>query len=541
MFGTKMTDEFFPVHTGGDIAFVNGVLKQLLAIGGVDRAVRDRAHDRVRRAARRARGRAVRRPRTAVGRDAAPTWRASRACTPSAESRRARVVDGHHPARARRRQRARDRQPRARARQRRPRRARGSCRSAATRACRAAPRWAATRPRSPAASPIDARRTRPRSPREWGFAVPADARARPRPRWSTRRAAASSTCCGRAAATSSTCCPRPTSRATALARTPLRVHQDIVRDAPDARRPGRDRRAAARGDALRAGGRRHLDHDRAARRVQPRDPGPARRRGAQRVADLRRRRAPRAPRARRPRSAARRPTRSAPRSRASCPRYAGIERLRETGDAIQVGGAHLCEGGVFPTPDGTRALRASSRRTTPTCPTGSSCCRPGAASSSTRWCGPTSIRSPARHATRCSSPTADAAALGVARRATRCSCARAHGEMRARVHLAPIRPGNVQAFFPEANVLLAADARATRSRACPTTTRSSRWSRSDDARRRCSNCSTRPRSRSATRCVRDRRRTRRRDRTDAPGPVRARPRRRRGRAARSSASCRCAS
>ena len=31
----------------------------------------------------------------------------------------------------------------------------------------------------------------------------------------------------------------------------------------------------------------------------------------------------------------------------------------------------------------------------------------------------------------------------------------AYGEMRARVHVAPIRPGNVQAFFPEANPLLA--------------------------------------------------------------------------------------
>ena len=38
MFGTKMTDEFFGVHTGGDVAFVNGVLKVLLAEGGIDRA-----------------------------------------------------------------------------------------------------------------------------------------------------------------------------------------------------------------------------------------------------------------------------------------------------------------------------------------------------------------------------------------------------------------------------------------------------------------------------------------------------------------------
>ena len=42
MFGTKMTDEFFGVHTGGDVAFVNGVLKVLLAEGGIDRGfVRD--------------------------------------------------------------------------------------------------------------------------------------------------------------------------------------------------------------------------------------------------------------------------------------------------------------------------------------------------------------------------------------------------------------------------------------------------------------------------------------------------------------------
>ena len=38
LFGTKMTDEFFGVHTGGDVAFVNGVLKVLLAEGGIDRA-----------------------------------------------------------------------------------------------------------------------------------------------------------------------------------------------------------------------------------------------------------------------------------------------------------------------------------------------------------------------------------------------------------------------------------------------------------------------------------------------------------------------
>ena len=37
---------------------------------------------------------------------------------------------------------------------------------------------------------------------------------------------------------------------------------------------------------------------------------------------------------------------------------------------------------------------------------------------------------------------------------TASSSARDVGEMQARVHLADLRPGNVQVFFPEGNVLL---------------------------------------------------------------------------------------
>ena len=36
IFGTKVTDEFFLIHTGGDIAFLNGVLKHLIQQGWVD-------------------------------------------------------------------------------------------------------------------------------------------------------------------------------------------------------------------------------------------------------------------------------------------------------------------------------------------------------------------------------------------------------------------------------------------------------------------------------------------------------------------------
>ena len=36
IFGTKLTDEFFQIHTGGDIAFLNGVLKHLIEQGWTD-------------------------------------------------------------------------------------------------------------------------------------------------------------------------------------------------------------------------------------------------------------------------------------------------------------------------------------------------------------------------------------------------------------------------------------------------------------------------------------------------------------------------
>jgi molybdopterin-dependent oxidoreductase alpha subunit len=42
IFGTKMTDEFFAVHTGGDVAFINGVLKCLIDSGSADQGfIRD--------------------------------------------------------------------------------------------------------------------------------------------------------------------------------------------------------------------------------------------------------------------------------------------------------------------------------------------------------------------------------------------------------------------------------------------------------------------------------------------------------------------
>jgi molybdopterin-dependent oxidoreductase alpha subunit len=38
LFGTRLADEFFQVHVGGDVAFLNGVLKHLVEAGGLDEA-----------------------------------------------------------------------------------------------------------------------------------------------------------------------------------------------------------------------------------------------------------------------------------------------------------------------------------------------------------------------------------------------------------------------------------------------------------------------------------------------------------------------
>ena len=135
------------------------------------------------------------------------------------------------------------------------------------------------------------------------------------------------------------------------------------------------------------------------------------------------------------------------------PAYAGIEGLRETGDQIQVGGATLCAGGVFPTPDGRGhfAVVTPSRTEVP----------PGHFVLSTRrgkqfnsmvWQETDPLTGAGRDALFVAS--ADAAALGVTDGAV-VLVRSPHGEMQARVHIAPMRPGNVQAFFPESNPLLA--------------------------------------------------------------------------------------
>jgi len=139
------------------------------------------------------------------------------------------------------------------------------------------------------------------------------------------------------------------------------------------------------------------------------------------------------------------------------PAYAGVDTLAATGDSVQWGGTRLCEGGSFPTPDG----KARFSRVVPRprdVPEGRFLLttRRGKQFNSMVQADRDPLTGADRDALFISA--GDAAALGLADGGA--VVARSpHGEMAARLHVAPIRSGNVEAFFPEANVLLSAGRR----------------------------------------------------------------------------------
>jgi molybdopterin-dependent oxidoreductase alpha subunit len=139
------------------------------------------------------------------------------------------------------------------------------------------------------------------------------------------------------------------------------------------------------------------------------------------------------------------------------PMYAGIERLRESGEAVQWGGTRLCEGWVFDTPDGRAhfATVVPEARAVPE----------GAYVLSTRRGKQFNTmvhqdKDPLTGATRDAVFVApeDADARGWVE-GDRVVVRSDRGEMHARVHVIPLRAGNVQVFFPEGNVLLRAGVR----------------------------------------------------------------------------------
>lgn len=135
------------------------------------------------------------------------------------------------------------------------------------------------------------------------------------------------------------------------------------------------------------------------------------------------------------------------------PSYAGIESMEKTGDAVQWGGTRLCENGQFPMPDGRARFTPVTARsrdvfegkfllTT----------RRGKQFNSMVQAN----RDPLTGATRDALFMAadDVANLGL-RDGDAVVARSEHGEMPARIRVSAMRPGNVEACFPEVNVLLA--------------------------------------------------------------------------------------
>ena len=390
LFGTQMTDEFFPVHTGGDVAFLNGVLKVLLEEGGVD--------ERLRRASTRpASTSCVELRSTPVARRAR---RGGAASSSDDMARFAQHVRGggaavlvwsmgitQHVQRLR--QRARDRQPRlARGNVGRPGRGPDADPRPLRRAGRR--RDGRLRHRLPRRRARRRRVGARRSAAQYGFPVRAERGPHRRRRWSRRPGAASSTCSSRAAATSSTCCPTPTPVASALGAGAAARAPGHRRVSPDARRSRRGRCVLLPGgDPLRAARRRHRDHHRAARRVQPGDPrarASARRAPSGRSSST----SPGAVDPERARPASASTTAQAIREEIArvVPFYDGIEHLRDDRRRRSSGAASAsAKAGSSRRPTARPTSTSVAPREPEPAARAASCSRPGAASSSTRWSG----------------------------------------------------------------------------------------------------------------------------------------------------------
>jgi molybdopterin-dependent oxidoreductase alpha subunit len=139
------------------------------------------------------------------------------------------------------------------------------------------------------------------------------------------------------------------------------------------------------------------------------------------------------------------------------PFYDGIQHLRETGDQVQWGGPRLCDGWVFPTADG----RAHFHRVEPRDPRPPEgryllSSRRGKQFNSMVFSSRDPLTGAARDALFISAE--DAAGLGLEEGAP-VLVRSGSGEVRARAHLAPLRPGNLQMFWPECNAVIEAGVR----------------------------------------------------------------------------------
>jgi molybdopterin-dependent oxidoreductase alpha subunit len=134
------------------------------------------------------------------------------------------------------------------------------------------------------------------------------------------------------------------------------------------------------------------------------------------------------------------------------PFYEGVQHLRDTGDAIQWGGARLCDGWVFPTPNGrANFVRVQPRERELAEGRFLLSTRRGKQFNSMVW----RAKDPLTGADRDALFMAPSDAHGLGLGEGDAVLVRSEvGEVRARVKLATMRPGNLQMFFPEANPVI---------------------------------------------------------------------------------------
>jgi anaerobic selenocysteine-containing dehydrogenase len=132
--------------------------------------------------------------------------------------------------------------------------------------------------------------------------------------------------------------------------------------------------------------------------------------------------------------------------------YDGVQHLRETGDAFQYGGRHLCAGGEFPTPDGRGHFRAVDLPELQR-PEGSFhvSTRRGKQFNTLIYAEIDPLNGAPRDAVLISAE--DAARLHV-RTGDAIVLVNDVGRYEGSVFLAPIAPGNLQVHWPEGNVII---------------------------------------------------------------------------------------
>ncbi len=143
------------------------------------------------------------------------------------------------------------------------------------------------------------------------------------------------------------------------------------------------------------------------------------------------------------------------------PSYNGIEHLAKQGDQFQMSGRHLCEGGIFKTPD-TKGRFSVVHPSSSAVPEGffRLSTRRGKQFNSMIHEHKDSINGAMRDSVLMS--VVDAANLGL-KNGDAVELKSTHGSMLARVWIANVKPSNLQVHFPEGNVLLDKSKRSAQS------------------------------------------------------------------------------